>query len=169
MELTYRQAAREDIPDILTICDEAREFQRSRGSMQWKDGYPSESVILSDIDKCRGWVIESPDGDSAGYCVVDTEGDSEYDGIEGLWHTGRPYAAVHRLAFSDRVRGKGYGRLVLADIESRLRDNNIHAIRVDTGLENLPMQRILESLDYSNLGVHDFSWGKRIAYEKELC
>lgn len=47
--LTYRRATIEDITAILSICDEAREFQRSRGSMQWKDGYPYREIIEIDM------------------------------------------------------------------------------------------------------------------------
>ena len=54
-----REAKPTDITDIMQVMEVAKKIMRSSGNMhQWGDGYPSEAVILSDIEKHGGYVIE---------------------------------------------------------------------------------------------------------------
>lgn len=41
-------------------------------------------------------------------------------------------------------------------------------MRIDTGQDNIVMQRILSRADYICRGLHHFTWGPRLAYEKPL-
>ncbi len=165
--LELRVATPGDMPIIMEICNDARYFQRAQGFMQWPDGYPSETVITADISASRGFMILL-DGRVVGYCVIDFAGETAYDILSDVWTVSGPYAAVHRLALSADTRGKKLGLPILRVIEQFVLDNGVRVIRVDTGLENVRMQRLLASAGYSNCGIHEFEWGVRIAYEISL-
>lgn len=166
-KLHIRKAEPEDLKTALEICLDARDFQRSCGFVQWGDGYPSRDVIGDDIAAGKGYMIEVG-AHPKGYCVIDTDGDREYDAIPELWATESPYAAVHRLALSSEARGQGIARIVLAEIERILGYEGIFAMRVDTGLQNQRMHRLLDACGFKLCGAHSFSWGPRLAYEKEF-
>ena len=41
-----------DLPTLMEIYREARQIQLDSGNLhQWKEGYPSEDIVLSDIDR----------------------------------------------------------------------------------------------------------------------
>lgn len=165
--LQLQPAELSDVSTIKNICDDARRFQQSQGFLQWPEGYPSTEVIESDITFGKGYMI-SLDGDIIGYCVIDRNGDSEYDLKHDIWQSHEPYAAVHRLALSAKARGKRLGLTILKIIESHIARQGIRVIKVDTGLENIRMQRVLSSAGYLCRGQHQFSWGLRLAYEKAI-
>lgn len=165
--LSLRRADIKDIETIKTFLTQGRLFQRSLGFTQWKDDFPSNRVIEADIELGRGFLIEK-DGAPQGYAVIDLAGDDEYERLEHIWRYPGRYAAVHRLALSDRVRGQGLGKPMLAIIEEYAKRLNCVSMRFDTGTANIPMQRLLENTGYTCLGVYDFVWGERLAYDKKL-
>ena len=54
-----------------------------------------------------------------------------YHVIDSAWKTDRPYAVVHRMAFSQQSRGKGLSRRAFTLIKDSCIENGIEAIRVD--------------------------------------
>jgi len=45
--------------EIMKVMDAAKKIMRQSGNMhQWGEGYPSEAVILSDMERNGGMVIE---------------------------------------------------------------------------------------------------------------
>ena len=164
--LKLRPADTDDYDTIKLFFDEGRAFQRSLGFVQWKDNYPSRDVIFEDIRLKRGYVIEH-DGIDIGYAVVDFS-DSEYYRLNTIWRLQGDYAVVHRLVLGDCARGSGRGKGVIEAAEKIARSKGASIMRFDTGVHNLPMQNLLESMNYNNLGIFDFVWGPRYAYEKSL-
>ena len=64
MSRTIREAKPADIPEIMQVMEAAKKIMRQSGNMhQWGDGYPSEAVIFSDMDKHGGYVIEEGNGE----------------------------------------------------------------------------------------------------------
>jgi hypothetical protein len=56
--------------EIMKVMDAAKEIMRSSGNLhQWTEGYPSEAVILSDMEKGGGYVVEE-DSKIVGYFVL---------------------------------------------------------------------------------------------------
>ena len=67
MSRIIREAKTADIPEIMQVMEAAKKIMRSSGNMhQWGEGYPSEAVIMSDIEKDGGFVIEDG-GNVVGY------------------------------------------------------------------------------------------------------
>lgn len=165
--MKLRQATLADVDTATAICAEARAFQHACGNVQWADGYPSAEVIGRDIEAGKGYMAEI-DGNAVGYCVIDTDGDAEYDRAPHLWVTTGPYVAVHRLALADSGRGKGLSKRIFAEVERIIAPLGFNVIKVDTGLNNAPMHRLMDALGFTCRGTYDFPWGPRLAYEKTL-
>jgi len=59
MSRRIRRSTPTDIASIMQVMAAAKEIMRSSGNLhQWTDGYPSEAVILSDMEKGGGYVVE---------------------------------------------------------------------------------------------------------------
>lgn len=180
-----RYATTADIEQILAITDSARRFQRQCGFRQWEDGYPAYDDIAADIADKGAYIFEN-EGTSAkaaditieGSNIVEREnivayayltgGDAEYDRLSRIWHYPGPYGVIHRLAIAPNFRGQSLAAQILAMSEAHLAAQGIRAMRIDTGQDNIVMQRILSRADYTCRGLHHFSWGPRLAYEKPL-
>lgn len=180
-----RYATTADIEQILAITDSARRFQRQCGFRQWEDGYPAYDDITADIADQGAYIFEN-EGTSAKAADITIEGsniverenivayayltgyDAEYDRLSGIWHYPGPYGVIHRLAIAPGFRGQGLAAQILAMSEAHLAAQGIRAMRIDTGQDNIVMQRILSRADYTCRGLHHFTWGPRLAYEKPL-
>lgn len=193
--MKMRKAVTADIEQILAITDSARQFQRQCGFRQWEDGYPAYSNIAADIAAKGAYVFENESNDEdiasnafgsegipaitaeaaniverediAAYAYL-TEGDAEYDRLSRIWHYPGPYGVIHRLAIAPRFRGRGLAADIFAISEAHLAAQGLRAMRIDTGRDNIVMQRILSRAGYTCRGLHQFVWGPRLAYEKPL-
>lgn len=56
MEL--RKATEKDLPQIMQIIYEAKEFLKNNKVDQWQNGYPNEEVILKNIKNNSSYVLE---------------------------------------------------------------------------------------------------------------
>lgn len=183
--MKMRYATTADIEQILAITDSARRFQRQCGFRQWEDGYPAYENIAADIAAQGAYIFEN-EGTSAkaaditieGSNIVErenivayaylTECDAEYDRLSRIWHYPGPYGVIHRLAIAPGFRGQGLAAQILAMSEAHLAAQGTRAMRIDTGQDNIVMQRILSRAGYTCRGLHHFTWGPRLAYEKPL-
>lgn len=166
-EIGLRRLTGSDYAAVRDFFRQGIRYQRSLGFTQWLDGYPNDDLLERDYETGRGFIIEIG-GKPAGYVVIDTAGDAEYDRLSHIWRLSGPYAAVHRIVLGDSFRGKGYGSRLLEEIEIFLSDKGVAVIRFDTGVDNLPMQTLLKKSGYTDLGHHVFVWGPRFTYEKGL-
>ena len=65
MSRIIREAKPANIPEIIQVMEAAKKIMRQSGNMhQWGDGYPSEAVIISDMEKHGGYIIEEGDGEN---------------------------------------------------------------------------------------------------------
>lgn len=166
LRMNLRKATYEDIEDVMWIFAQARQAQRAAGFRQWEDGYPSADVLTADIGNSRGFVLDDG-GQAPGYVAIATS-DEEYDRHPDLWDVARKYAVFHRIALSDDYRGRGVSGELFDLAESYAMRLGADCVRIDTGLENKPMQHILAKRGYTALGRCNFVWGPRLAYEKPL-
>lgn len=155
-----------DIEMCSQIIDDARNFQRQQGFMQWSDDYPNRDTIADDIKNETGYVIRSNDN-IAGYMCIDFSGEPDYENIQGEWRTQEPYAVIHRMAFNKEFRGTGLSNTAFKLIEAFCIKNNIESIRIDTHRDNKRMQHILKN-EFVYCGIIFFQGTERLAFDKAL-
>lgn len=164
-EIAFRHAMPADLADIMGVLRQAREYQLSCGNCQWREGYPSESIIATDIAGGQAVVLAAA-GRVAGYAVL-VAADSGYRDIPLFGaDDGSQWCVIHRLALGDRARGRGLGRWFLAALTDHAFRQGMAEVRIDTGEDNRPMRHLAESLGYEYLGEAEFTWGGRVVYRK---
>ena len=162
MSRIIREAKPADIPEIMQVMEAAKKIMRSSGNMhQWGDGYPSEAVIMSDIEKDGGFVIEDG-GNVVGYFAFLLSPEPTYEKIyDGNWlDDEKPYHVIHRIASLPDAHGifKSIMEFCFA------RESNI---RIDTHRDNTIMQHNIEKHGFAYCGIIYLASGdERLAYQK---
>lgn len=165
MEL--RKALDNEIETAVDIIDMAKEHLRKQGIDQWQNGYPDRASIIEDIDKERGYFIVEKD-EIIGYLCADYDGEPAYDSLNGKWEFGSPYVVVHRMAFSDKARGKGASTKAFALVEEMSKEKGVSAFRIDTDEDNNKMKHILKKCGFQYRGTILFDDSEKIAFEKRI-
>ncbi|MBR5503622.1 MAG: hypothetical protein IKV87_04185 [Methanobrevibacter sp.] len=155
-----RKAIHEDLSVIMSIYQLAQDFMIASGNhSQWGRSYPSEELIIDDIDNEACHLI-CDDEDIHGVFALFDSDEPSYQYIEdGQWLNDEPYLTVHRIA-SD---GKVHGIFNCAISYCKSKSENI---RIDTHKDNLIMQKQIERNGFQKCGiiyVRDKS--PRIAYQ----
>jgi RimJ/RimL family protein N-acetyltransferase len=162
MEL--RNARKEEAEACYQCIEDARAYHKSMGFEQWHPDYPTLKTIQDDIANGVGYAFA--DGDKLiGYCCIIIGDEPAYHVIDGAWKTDRPYAVVHRMAFSASARGHGLSKNALDLIKDFCRERHVDAIRVDTQGENKVMQHVLDREGFIYCGLVTFDGGPKLAYE----
>lgn len=161
MNVAFRSAGLEDLPEILAIYARARQFMKETGNpTQWGDSYPEEELVRGDIERkeCKVCAI---DGRIEGVFLLAPGRDPTYKIIEdGAWHSDAPYHTIHRIAASGRVPGV-FSRCVDWAYE------NYGYLRIDTHHDNKVMQHLIAKKGFLRSGIIFQPDGSlRIAYEK---
>lgn len=165
--MKLKKAAVRNIPRIMELIDQAREFLRHNGVDQWQGLYPDLACIEKDVAGGKGLLCVQQ-GVTVGYLCLDFEGDPAYEALQGRWLSDRPYAVVHRLAIDNSYKGQGLATLAFTLAEERCRAAGIYSLRVDTDGGNRIMQHILQKSGYQYCGTICFDNSEKIAFEKLL-
>ncbi len=162
-------AKKKDLSEIMHIIGQAQAYLASQHIEQWQNGYPNESAILKDIKNTESYVVKSEDSSLLATAMFTTRNEPTYKHIEGQWLTknNATYGVIHRMAVSNKFRGKGIAKFIFFQCEQNLKQNNIKSMRIDTHEENLGMQGLLKKLGYHYCGViYLENNDKRLAFEK---
>ena len=170
--MIIRKTNKSDLIAVMPIFGEARKTIALLGIDQWQNGYPSENVILSDIDKGQSYICDL-DGNICGTFAMLTESEPTYDKIyDGHWLTGdesHDYIAIHRVAISVSSRGSGLSGKIIEFAADFAKKNGRKSLRIDTHRGNKVMRRMLEKNGFIHCGVIYLENGdERVAYEKIL-
>ena len=154
-----RKALPEDLKFINRIYKSAREFMKTSGNPnQWKDSYPEEELLISDIDKGCLYVVTDKD-EIHGVFYMNVEDDPTYERIyDGSWLNEEEYAVIHRIASDGKIRGIFHCAAEFAKKHSA-------NVRIDTHRDNLVMQRHIEAEGFKRSGIIYLANGEeRIAF-----
>ncbi len=162
--MLLRKAEKHEAKASYKCIEDARAYHKSMGFVQWHPDYPTLATIEEDIEKGIGYVFADEE-DIYGYCCIVIGEEPAYIEIDGAWKTDRPYAVMHRMAFSSDARGKGLSRIAIALIKDLCSENGIDAIRADTQEENKVMQHVLAREGFEYCGLITFDGGPKLAYE----
>ena len=152
-----REARPTDIPEVMKVMDAAKKIMRQSGNMhQWGEGYPSEAVIMADIERKGGFVIEDDDDDGerpssskiVGYFAFLQSPEPTYARIyEGKWlDDERPYHVVHRIASLPDAHG------IFCSIMDFCFSHDPN-IRIDTHRDNRIMQHNIAKHGFTYCGI----------------
>lgn len=160
--MTIRKSTYGDIPCLMELYREARQIQLDSGNLhQWKEGYPSEEQIRSDIDRGVGYVIED-DGKIVGAFAFLPGKDPTYSYVEdGAWIDDvQPYGTIHRLGSLKSARG----------IAATCFDwcwKQIPNLRIDTHHDNAAMRHCIAKAGFNYCGIIYLMNGEpRMAFQK---
>ena len=162
MKRIIRETKPIDITDVMQVMEAAKKIMRSSGNMyQWGEGYPSEAVIRSDMERNGGFVIVH-DGKIVGYFAFLSSPEPTYARIyEGKWlDDERPYHVIHRIASYPDAHG------IFSNIMDFCfsKDPNI---RIDTHRDNTIMQHNIVKCGFTYCGIIYLASGdERLAYQK---
>ncbi len=161
--MNIRLAKLEELEKIESIYSDAREFMKENGNpRQWKNTYPPHNLILSDIEGGNLYTVFEDD-EISGVFYFKSGDDPSYEKIyEGSWKNSLPYGVIHRIAVSKNARGKGIAKAAF-DYAYSLCGN----VKIDTHIDNIPMQKALEKCGFCRCGIIQLPDGEeRIAYQK---
>ena len=162
-----RKATVQDIPGILSLFEQAREYFRLNGIDQWQDGYPDEEVLREDLCTGAGWTFFQ-DGKLCAYAaIIDGEDENYREMLSGHWLTETPYLVIHRIAVDNGAKGQGLAEEIFNFARDLYPDPD--SIRIDTHEDNRSMRRCLEKNGFEYCGVIRLSrdGALRVAYEKK--
>ncbi len=149
----------------MDIINMAKALLKSQGIDQWQSGYPDYARIEQDVNQATAYFIEE-DGDIMGYLCADFGGEPAYEHLKGDWATTEPYVVLHRLAFTDKARGKGLATTAFKLVEELSKSKGVMSFRVDTDEANKTMQHILKKNGFTYRGVIWFDNSEKIAFDK---
>ena len=87
-------------------------------------------------------VIED-ENEAVGYAWIELK-----DYLENPFKFARKFVYVHQISISTHVRSKGYGSMLMAEIEAIAKANSITAIELDYWVKNEGAKRFYEKQDY---------------------
>lgn len=167
--MEVRQSTKNDISSIMNIINQAQASFKKHGINQWQNNYPNLSVIENDIELDESYVILM-DNNIVGTFVLSFRIESSYNIIyDGAWLSNLAYAVIHRIAFDESIKGKGFSKFVLDHIYTLCLKHERYSIRIDTHEDNQIMRHMLVSNGFILCGtIFLIDGNKRLAYERLL-
>ena len=164
--MQIRKSQQEDLDRIMEIYAFARAFMAKNGNPnQWgPTNWPPEELIQNDIETGTSYVCLNDEDEIIGTFFFIQGKDIEPTYLEitdGYWLDDSPYGVIHRLAGDSSEKGIGPFCINWAY------DNCKH-IRIDTHIDNIVMQKLVEKLGFTHCGTIYVKQDNypRLAYEK---
>ena len=158
--MIIRPATAADLPALRPVFEAAKAIMRADGNLeQWSaPGFPPEDLLLHDIARGGGFVIENR-GLIAYFALLPSP-EPTYDYIDGAWLTDEPYGVIHRIASYPEEHG------IFAAIIDYAAARYAH-LRIDTHRDNRIMQHLIEKHGFTYCGIIWLEDGTdRLAYER---
>lgn len=147
--MIIRRAILTDIPQIMLLIAEVVPAMNAAGNFQWDSNYPNAKVFENDIALNQLWVVEL-DNTIAGVAAITTDQEPEYASLG--WDIAEDAIVTHRLAVSEKFRGKGVGAALLRQAENEAIKRGISILRIDTNTKNQATQKLFPKLGYQFAG-----------------
>ena len=161
--MIVRKATHNDLNTILSIYESARRFMNLSGNPnQWGKTNPPRERTEEDIKENNLFVVEA-DNEILAVFYYNFADDPTYKMIyDGAWLNDRPYGVIHRIAVSDKARGRGVSKICFD-----FAYNDCKNLKIDTHKDNIPMQRALAKYGFTQCGIiHLLNGAERIAFQK---
>jgi ribosomal protein S18 acetylase RimI-like enzyme len=169
--MKIKHATFDNIPIIMEIINDAKEYLASLGIDQWQNGYPNAVQIEQDILNRESYVVFNDQDKIVATSMFTTNPEPTYKKIDGNWifDQTKKYGVIHRLAVKKEFRNLGLASVLFEEFHQQLKNNHIKSLKIDTHEDNLSMQNLIKKLGYKYCGVIYTSYNaKRLAFEKVI-
>ncbi len=166
--MTIRLATLNDIPPIMQLIADVVPAMNALGNFQWDSTYPNAEVFENDIALNQLWIADV-DGAIAGVAAITTDQEPEYAHVG--WDITETAIVTHRLAVSEKYRGRGIAAALLMQAEQEAITRGIYLLRIDTNTTNLATQRLFPKLGYRFSGEIGLGFRPNLrfyCYEKSI-
>ncbi|MEI7475611.1 MAG: GNAT family N-acetyltransferase [bacterium] len=156
-----RKSQEEDLNNLLTIYDIAKNFMRENGNKtQWSQAYPSIELLKADINSGNSYVCVE-ENEIVGTFYFEIGEDPTYKNIyDGMWLNDEPYGVIHRIAVAKH--NTGVAVFCLNWCLGKCKN-----IKIDTHRDNVPMQKFILKNGFLQCGIILRPDGtERLAYQK---
>lgn len=96
----------------------------------------------------------------------------EYDGVMvamgALRRTGLERAEIKRMRVHPNYQGRGFGQVILSELEDRARILGYKTLHLDTSIVQIPAQKLYEKNGFHEVGRDIYQQLEVILYEKQL-
>lgn len=167
--MKIRRSTSDDIPNIISIIDDAKEYLASQKIDQWQNGYPNSEQIEEDIKNGESYVVLNDENRAMATSMFTTNSEPTYKVIDGNWiiNETKKYGVIHRMAIKKEFRKLGLATILFDEFHQQLKSQNIQSLKIDTHEENIGMQSLIKKLGYQYCGIIYTDYGaKRLAFEK---
>lgn len=165
--LVLRLAAEDDMPEVISLIEEAADWLRTKNTDQWARPWPNragrDSRIRADIHRGKTW-IGWDNAVPAATITVDPDEDSHWP--DDLRRD--PAVYVHRLVVGRRYKGAGLGAALLDWAgQTARRDHGARWIRVSAWTTNLGLHAYYRRQGFEGRGFHpDDGYPSRARFQK---
>lgn len=164
--MEIRKGKSQDIKNIVNIIKNAVTDMESENILQWDEIYPSEEVVIADINEGRLYVFVQ-DNIIKGTITLNEFQDEEYKSINWTYNEGSNLV-IHRLCVDPKYKGKGIATAFLKFADEFGKEEGYKSIRLDTFTLNPNSCRLYEKNGYEKRGIVTFRKGEFYCFEKKL-
>jgi GNAT superfamily N-acetyltransferase len=161
----------EEIPAIIAIINDAKEYLASQKIDQWQNGYPNAEQVANDIKNNESYVVVNDENEVIATAMFTTNPEPTYKIIDGNWNIdeNEKYGVVHRMAIKKEFRKFGLATFMFHEFQMQLLEKKIKSLKIDTHEKNLGMQALIKKLGYTYCGIIYTNYhAKRVAFEKVI-
>lgn len=96
------------------------------------------------------------------------ESDGVLVAMGALRRTSSERAEIKRMRVHPDYQGRGFGQIILDELEARARAMGYKTLHLDTSVMQIPAQKLYEKNGYREVGRDNYQGLEVILYEKEL-
>jgi ribosomal protein S18 acetylase RimI-like enzyme len=163
--MRIRPAYIEELDVLHGIVRDATRHMDEQGIPQWDEMYPNKAILLKDIERQEMHVIE-PDGQVAGFIVINEDQSPEYAAVE--WTYPGRTLVVHRLTIAPTYQRRGLATRLMDFAEETAAIQGYSCIRLDAFKHNPAAFTLYENRGYRKAGLVRFRKGEFFCYERAI-
>ncbi len=131
----------------------------------WNDRYPSFDEIVRDLAEANLFVLTLGEEIVACASAVTRR---ELDGAGAWGEIGDTTAEIARVAVAKGHRGRGYGVVIVSEVERILKERGFDAVHLAVSRVNLPARKTYDVCGYTQIGTAMLFEGEYDLMEKRL-
>ncbi len=166
MNLTFRKAKTEDLPQVLSLYKAVVENMIQSGINQWSDEYPNKAVLSADIEAGELIIGVNDDKILTAY-VMNCDADPDYYNADWQYSDAK-WCVVHRLCVSPTCHRQGLATKVMEYVEESAKLQGFDSIHLDTFSGNPKALNLYHKLGFVDVGEAFWARGRFVIMEKKL-